>query len=52
MAYIFITKERTNWKYLLIVFILGLAVGASTLWYSGRQALYYQQPPMELPSKR
>ena len=34
MAYIFITKGKTNWKYLLIVFILGVIVGSATLWLS------------------
>ena len=51
MAYIFITKEKTNWKYLLIIFILGVIVGASTIWYSSQQALYYQQTQIELPSQ-
>jgi len=49
MAFIFITKEKTNWKYLLIVFVFGLIVGAGTLWYSSRQATYYQQTQTESP---
>jgi len=36
MAYIFITKEKTNWKFLLIVIILGVIVGAGTLWFSAK----------------
>jgi len=36
MAYIFITKGKTNWKYLAIVFVLGLIVGAGTIWLSIR----------------
>jgi len=45
MAYIFITKGKTNWKYLLIVFILGLIVGAATLWLSAK----LEFPPIEFP---
>jgi len=25
-------KEKTNWKYLAIVFVLGFIVGAGTIW--------------------
>jgi len=36
MAYIFITKEKTNWRYLLIIFALGAIVGAMSLWFSAK----------------
>jgi len=45
MAYIFITKEKTNWKYLLIIFILGIIIGAGTLWLTSKQKV----SPAELP---
>jgi hypothetical protein len=25
-------KEKTNWRYLAIVFVLGILVGAGTIW--------------------
>jgi hypothetical protein len=48
MAYIFITKGKTNWKYLLIIFILGLIVGSGTLWLASRQKI----SPAELPETK
>jgi len=32
---IIIKKEKTNWKYLALVFILGAFVGAGTIWLTG-----------------
>ena len=44
MAFIFITKGKTNWKYLVIVFILGVIIGSGSLWFSARQEPSYQPP--------
>lgn len=40
MAFIFITKGKTNWKYLVIVFILGVIVGVGSLWLSSKQKVF------------
>jgi hypothetical protein len=49
MAYIFITrKEKTNWKYILIIMILALIVAGETL-YLARQEL--KIPEIKLPQK-
>jgi hypothetical protein len=47
MAFIFITKGKTNWKYLLIVFVFGIIVGAGSLWFSARQEPSYQPPEIK-----
>lgn len=39
MAIIFVKKGKTNWKYLLIIFILGVIVGAGSLWLSQKQTI-------------
>jgi hypothetical protein len=49
MAYIFITrKEKTNWKYILIIVILALIVAGETL-YLARQEV--KIPEIKLPQK-
>lgn len=45
MASLFITKEKTNWKYLLILFILGAIVATATLWLSAK----LEFPSIEFP---
>jgi hypothetical protein len=47
MAFIFITKGKTNWKYLLIVFVFGIIIGAGSLWFSARQEPFYQPPEIK-----
>jgi len=48
---IFIKREKTNWKYILIIFILGLIVGAGSLWYTTKQEFLSQLPEIEKPEK-
>ncbi len=40
-----IAKGKTNWKFLLIVFILAVIVGGGVLWLTKQQVLQYAQPP-------
>jgi uncharacterized membrane-anchored protein YhcB (DUF1043 family) len=39
MAIIFITKGKTNWKYLAVVFVFGLIAGAVTLYFTSKQEM-------------
>ena len=49
MAYIFITrKEKTNWKYILIIVILALIVAGETLYLAKQEV---KIPEMKLPEK-
>jgi len=49
MAYIFITgKEKTNWKYILIIVILALIVAGETLYLAKQEV---KIPEMKLPQK-
>jgi hypothetical protein len=43
----FITQGKTNWKFLLIVIILAVIVGAGALWYSKRPEQSYQPPEIK-----
>jgi len=38
----FITQGKTNWKFLLVVIILAIVVGAGALWYSRRSEFPYK----------
>ena len=38
----FITQGKTNWKFLLIIIILAIIVGAGALWYAKRTEQPYQ----------
>ncbi len=44
-----ITEGKTNWKYILIVVVLAVIVGAGALWYSIKQAPPYQPPEIKKP---
>jgi hypothetical protein len=49
MAYIFITrKEKTNWKYILIIVILALIVAGETLYLTKQEV---KIPEIKLPQK-
>jgi len=49
MAYIFITrKEKTNWKYVLIIVILALIVAGETLYLTKQEV---KIPEIKLPEK-
>jgi hypothetical protein len=49
MAYIFITrKEKTNWKYILIIVILALIVAGETLYLAKQEV---KIPELKLPEK-
>jgi len=41
----FITQGKTNWKFLLVVIILAIIVGAGALWYSAKQRFSSIQSP-------
>jgi hypothetical protein len=41
----FLTKGKTNWRYILIVLILAVIVGGGILWWIEKQEV----PPAELP---
>jgi hypothetical protein len=44
----FITQGKTNWKFLLIVVVLAIIVGAITIWYT--KILEQPYPPSEIES--
>jgi len=51
MAYIFITKEKTNWKYISIVLILVVIVGGGIFWFSTKREIPIEFPEIEISER-
>jgi len=47
----FLTQDKTNWKYILIVLILAVIVGSGTLWFSTKKEQPYQSPEIKKAEK-
>jgi hypothetical protein len=44
------TKEKTNWKYILIILILAVIIGGGILWWSKSQKIFFTEfPKIERP---
>jgi len=48
---LFITQGKTNWKFLLIIIILAIVVGAGALWNMKRLEQSYQPPEIKKPER-